>query len=88
MQTWGFWLLGECYGELNKLDSALMYAQRAYAICFRIKYFEYIDWTYESLGKIQGKLGNKALAIGYFDLAIEEGIKKKRIKDLSKYKQQ
>ncbi|WP_309608155.1 hypothetical protein, partial [Flavobacterium sp.] len=50
MQTWAYWLLGDSYYELSKLDSALMYAQRAYDICMRIKYFDYIHWTYESLG--------------------------------------
>ncbi len=85
MQTWAYWLLGDSYYGLNKLDSALMYAQRAYDICLRIKYFDYIDWSYESLGKIQGKLGNQALALGYFDLAIKEGIKKYSLKYINKY---
>ena len=85
MQTWAYWLLGDSYYGLNKLDSALMYAQRAYDICLRIKYFDYIDWSYESLGKIQGKLGNQALALGYFDLAIKEGIKKNSLKYINKY---
>jgi tetratricopeptide (TPR) repeat protein len=85
MQTWAYWLLGDSYYELNKLDSALMYAQRAYDICVRIKYFDYIHWTYESLGKIQGKLGNQALALGYFDLAIKEAIKKNSLTRVSQY---
>lgn len=85
MQTWAYWLLGDSYNELNKLDSALMYAQRAYDICMRIKYFDYIHWTYESLGKIQGKLGNQALALGYFDLAIKEAIKKNSLTGTSQY---
>ena len=85
MQTWAYWLLGDSYCELNKLDSALMYAQTAYDICMRIKYYDYIHWTYESLGKIQGKLGNQALALGYFDLAIKEAIKKNSLTRTSQY---
>ena len=85
MQTWAYWLLGDSYYELHKLDSALMYAQRAYDICLRIQYFDYIHWTYESLGKIQGKLGNQALALGYFDLAIKEAIKKNSLTRTSQY---
>lgn len=85
MQTWAYWLLGDSYYELNTLDSALMYAQRAYDICLRIKYFDYIHWTYESLGKIHGKLGNQAIALGYFDLAIKEAIKKNSVSKMSQY---
>ncbi|MBK9638626.1 MAG: hypothetical protein IPO63_12725 [Bacteroidetes bacterium] len=85
MQTWAFWLLGDSYCELNKLDTALMYAQRAYDICMRIKYFDYIHWTYESLGKIHGKLGNQTIALGFFDLAIKEAIKKNSITRISQY---
>ena len=85
MQTWATWLLGESYRELNKLDTALMYAQRSYDKCMRIKYFDYIDWSYESLGKIQGKLGNHSLALSYFQLAINDAIKKKALGQLNKY---
>lgn len=85
MSTWAYWLLGDSYYYLNKLDTALMYAQRGYDIILRIKYFDYIDWTYESLGKIQGKLGNQKLALGYFDLAIQEAIKKNSTIRTSQY---
>ena len=85
MQTWAFWLLGDSYCELNKLDTALMYAQRAYDIIMRISYFDYIHWTYESLGKIHGKLGNQAIALGFFDLAIQEAKKENSITRISQY---
>ena len=47
MQTWAFWLLGDSYYGLNKLDTALMYAQRAYDICFLI-YPEFCPTTHRS----------------------------------------
>lgn len=85
MQTWSNWLLGASYCELNKLDTALMYAQKSYDIIVRIKYYDYVHWTYETLGEIQAKLGNQALAISYFDLAIEDAVKKISLINASQY---
>lgn len=71
LQLWTFNSLGQVYMEMNQLDSALMYSQRAYELC------EKHDTTFLSpvlklLGSIQGKMGNKALAVSYFEMSLEE----------------
>ena len=72
---WGYSNLSDVYLNLNKLDSALMYSQRDYEISMRIHYVDYIGYTYLSLGNIQGQMRNNALAVGYYDMAIAEGLK-------------
>jgi tetratricopeptide (TPR) repeat protein len=77
LQTWAYKNLGEVYFEMNKIDSALMYAQRDYELCMRFHYYDYLSITLKNLGNIQGKMGNSSLAISYFVLAIQEGLKAK-----------
>lgn len=82
--TWNFQNLGECYLALNQIDSALMYAQKAYELSQRIKYSDFISYTLINLGSIHGKMGNNAIAIGYFDMAIDESHKKKLLRQLNR----
>jgi tetratricopeptide (TPR) repeat protein len=82
-QSMGFQNLGEVYLAMGRIDSALMYEQKDYELCMRIGFFNYFGYTLLTLGAIHGKLGNPALAIGYFDMAIQEGIKTKSSKQLS-----
>jgi tetratricopeptide (TPR) repeat protein len=77
MQIWGFDNLAEVYLAMNKIDSALMYAQRSYELCMRYHYFHDLGFTLISLGSIHGKMGTPALAISYFMLALQEGLKAK-----------
>ncbi|MEO7393613.1 MAG: tetratricopeptide repeat protein [Chitinophagaceae bacterium] len=72
MQAWAFASLGEVYEAMNKKDSALMYTQRAYELCLRYQFSEFGVLT--TLGSIQGKMGNKELAIGYFNLSIKNAL--------------
>ena len=75
LQTWAFENLGQVYMEMNKIDSALMYAQKDYELSMRIHYYNLLGYTFRNLGIIQGKMGNSSLAISYFNLAIQEGFK-------------
>lgn len=82
-QVWGFQHLSEIYLAINQVDSALMYAQKDYELSQRIKYFDFISYTLINLGAIHAKLGNRALAAGYFDMAIQEGYKTNSPKQLN-----
>src|ERR1035437_3065284 len=64
---------GELYLNMNKIDSALMYSQRGYELTMRIGYKDYLGPLLQQLGSIHVKLGNSALAISYYDMAIKEG---------------
>ena len=82
-QSMGFQNLGEVYPVMGKIDSALMYEQKDYELCMRTGFFTYFGYTLLTLGAIHGKMGNAALAIGYFDMAIQEGLKTKSPKQLN-----
>ena len=82
-QTWAFQSLSQVYLEMNKIDSALMYAQRDYELSMRIHYYNDLSFTFKNLGNIQGKMGNSSLAISYFNLAIRQGFKMKSAKQLN-----
>jgi tetratricopeptide (TPR) repeat protein len=75
VQAWAFQNLGQVYNEMNKIDSALMYAQKDYELCMRIHLYNDLGFTLKNLGSIQGKMGNSSLAISYFNMAIQEGLK-------------
>ena len=75
--------LGEVYLAMNKLDSALMYEQKDFEICKRIGFYDFFGYTLLTLGGIHGKMGNTALAVSYFDMAIQEGLKRKSAKQLN-----
>ena len=77
VQNWAFNSLGEIYIKLNKLDSALMYSQRAYEISVRHQYHDNLSFILQHLGATQGKMGNHSLAVGYFGMAIKEGYEMK-----------
>jgi tetratricopeptide (TPR) repeat protein len=71
IQCWAFNSLSEVYLELNKLDSALMYAQRAYEISVQIQ-SDILSIIFKHMGSIHGKMGNAVLAVSYFDMALKE----------------
>ena len=75
--------LGEVYLAMNKLDSALMYEQKDFEICKRIDFYDDFGYTLLTLGSIHGKMGNTALAVSYFDMAIQEGLKRNSVKQLN-----
>jgi len=83
MQTFALGNLAEVYLSMNKLDSALMYAQEEYELFMRIHPPVDLSYNYKTLGSIHGKLGNSSLAISYFNLAIQEAFKTKSSKKLN-----
>ena len=83
LQTRAFQNLSQVYLEMNKIDSALMYAQRSYELCMRIHYSVFLSYTLKDFGSIQGKMGNSSLAISYFNMAIQEGLKAKSPKQIN-----
>jgi tetratricopeptide (TPR) repeat protein len=83
LQTSAFQNLGQVYMEMNKIDSALMYAQSDYELCMRIHYYDNLSYTLKNLGSIQRKMHNSSLALSYFNLAIQEGFKTKSSKQLN-----
>jgi hypothetical protein len=76
MQIWALENLTEVYLSMNKTDSALIYAQRNYELCMRIKFYTELSYTYVNMGSIQGKMGNSLLAKSYFNMAILEAFKR------------
>ncbi len=75
--------LGETYLLMNNLDSALMYLQRAYEFCIRNNYKIYIGNICTDLGEVHGKLGNTSVALGYFDLGIQDALITKKPRHLN-----
>ena len=74
-QIWAYQSLSEIYLKMNQNDSALMYAQKDYELSTRIKYHDFLTYTYINLGAVQLKMGNTAVASGIFDLAIQQGFR-------------
>ena len=66
--------MGECYKNLNQLDSALKYEQSAYEAAMhsetRVK-----PLILNRLGEVHSKLGNNELAFSYFRMSIAEATK-------------
>lgn len=81
--TWAYQSLAEAYISMNKIDSALKYGQMCYELSMRIHYMDYIGYTLLDLGAIHGKMLNAALAISYFDMAVQEGFRTKSSKQLN-----
>jgi hypothetical protein len=73
LATLGYTFMGELYLNTNKVDSALMFSQRAYELIMRIGYRDYLGPLLQQLGTIHQRLGNSSLAISYYNLAIQEG---------------
>lgn len=83
-QVMGFQNLSEIYLTINQVDSALMYAQKDFELSQRIKYYDFFSYTLINLGAVHGKLGNPAVALGYFDMAIQESYKSKSLRQLNR----
>ena len=72
IKAWAPSNLGAVYLATNNLDSSLMYSQRAYEIFVRLKTISNNAFLFTNLGGVQSKLGNAALAISYFNMAINQ----------------
>jgi len=82
IKIWPVMNMGVCYLNLNKLDSALSFLQRAYELSLQINKIDlpYILWN---LGSVHSKMSNAALAVTYFNMAIQEAENVKKIRQLS-----
>ncbi|MFZ1618831.1 MAG: tetratricopeptide repeat protein [Flavobacteriales bacterium] len=65
--------LGETYLAAGKLDSALIYTQKAYELTMSSGIKDYLGAIYGQLGMIQARMGDARLAENYIQLAVEEG---------------
>jgi tetratricopeptide (TPR) repeat protein len=83
VQSWTASNLFEVYLVLNKTDSALFYAQKDYEISLKHHYYDFFSATLYHLGTIHGKLGNKNLALNYFDMAIAQATKINSLKRMN-----
>ena len=83
IKTWPLMNLGVCYLNLNKLDSALKYLQRAYELSVNINKWDlpYMLWN---LGSVHSKLGNSLLAVSYFNMTIQMSEDSKRYRQTTK----
>jgi tetratricopeptide (TPR) repeat protein len=71
IKAWAPSNLGAVYLATNKLDSSLMYSQRAYEIYVRLKTIDNNKgYLFTNLGGVQSKMGNAQLAVSYFNMAI------------------
>ena len=82
IKIWPLMNLGVCYLNLNKLDSALKYLQRAYELSITINQWDlpYMLWN---LGSVHSKLGNTLLAVSYFKMSIQMSENSKRYRQLN-----
>ncbi len=69
-RVWAYQSLAEMYLADNKVDSALVYAQKDYELSVRINYTDFLSYSLTNLGATHAKLHNEAVAMGYFDMAI------------------
>jgi len=74
VKGWAPLNLGSVYLATNKLDSSLMYSQRAYEISIRLKDSISNSIIFTNLGGVQSKMGNAPLAVSYFNMAIKASI--------------
>lgn len=81
IKLWPVGNLGVCFLNLNKLDSALNYLQRAYELSLTINRWDlpYILWN---LGSVHSKMGNASLAASYFNMSIQMAKDFKRLRQL------
>ena len=75
LQSWTLMNLGSTYYNMGQLDSALMYTQKAYELITRIRYNQYLSNILIQFGDLHAKMGNTALALNYYALAVNEAFK-------------
>jgi tetratricopeptide (TPR) repeat protein len=67
---------GDLYERMNKLDSALYYANMSYEEAMKQPNVSYYGkaFTLETLGNIEEKMGNHQLAIAYLTLSVQNAV--------------
>ena len=81
VKTWPLMNIGSIYLSTNKADSALPYLQRAYELSIKVNKFDlpYILWN---LGGVHSKMGNAALAVTYYNMAVQKAIEGHTLRQL------
>jgi tetratricopeptide (TPR) repeat protein len=64
--------MGTIYLAMNKVDSALIYTQQAYELAIKTGINYWLTSTYLQFGSIHQALNNPALALNYWNLALNE----------------
>ena len=82
IKIWPMMNMGVCYLNLNKLDSALKYLQRAYELSITINQWD-IPYMLWNLGSVHSKMGNYLLAVSYFKMCIQMAEDSKRYRQVS-----
>ena len=67
--------LGKIFLATNKIDSALIFTQKAYEISMATGIQYYLCDIYEQMGKIHAKLNNPTLSLSYLNLSLQEAKK-------------
>lgn len=82
IKSWPLMNMGVCYLNMDKLDSSLKYLQRAYELSLQINKNDlpYILWN---LGSVHSKIGNAALAVAYYNMAIQKSNAVHKLRPLS-----
>lgn len=74
IKGWGPLNLGGVYLAVGKLDSSLMYSQRAYENFLKVKSDFSNPYLFSNLGGVQSKLGNAQLAVSFYNMAIAQSL--------------
>lgn len=74
--------LGAVYQSLGKQDSALKYLQRAYELCLKVDVAD-LPFVLWNLGAVHSRMGNAALAISFFNMAIDKETEYKTVRQKS-----
>jgi tetratricopeptide (TPR) repeat protein len=82
VKAWPLMNIGSMYFKMSKPDSALSYLQRSYELTLKYDTLDlpYVLWN---LGGVHSLMGNAALAITYYNMAIQKAIEGNRIRQLN-----
>ena len=58
--------IGDCYEELNQLDSAYFFTYQAYKMAVRLEQTDIVSGTLNNLGNIYSKMGKSVVALKYY----------------------
>ena len=64
--------MGTIYLAMGKIDSALVYTQKAYEMAIKSGINYWLTSTYLQFGSIHAAMKNSGLALNYWNLALEE----------------
>ena len=82
IKGWGPLNLGGVYLDEDKLDSSLLYSQRAYENFIKVKSVSN-PYLFRNLGGVQSKMGNASLAVSYFNMGIDQSMGTSNIRYLN-----